>query len=281
LGLGQAALLEEVVQFLEGVDLWDWHQEVAPSVAHQILDQTFLVGLPWSTEATLKEVMASEGNESLLLLRLPASQAGSDGLGEMVVPDVLGHAAEEGEGFLVAFKEGLLTLVGEGHQEGSFGETETDHQELNLKGTPPHHHQGFTKIQLGVLARLISQGNEEGMDFGSVLADVLSYRGLTPREVVFCDQAMIDPPGGMALLGGTSLVFPKPLVNEVEEGAQLGPGPGLAPGIVGWSRISQGLSYGASVMMPLSGNLPDAFAFDEVGSPNLFPLIHLKHLYLQ
>jgi hypothetical protein len=206
--------------------------------------------------------MASEGNESLLLLRLPASQAGPEGLGEMVVPDAMGHSAEEGEGFLVAFKEGLLTLVGEGHQEGSFGETQPDHQKLNLKGTPPHHHQGFTKIQLGVLAGLISQGNEEGMDFGSVLADVLSYRGLTPREVVFCHQAMIDPPGSMALLGGTSLVFPKPLVNEVEEGAQPGPGPGLAQGIVGWSRISQGLSYCASVMMPLSGNLVESVPVD-------------------
>lgn len=181
----------------------------------------------------------------------------------------------------MAFKEGLLTLLGEGHQEGNFGETETDHQELNLQGTPPHHHQGFTKIQLGILAGLISQGNEEGRDFGSVLADVLSYRGLTPWEVVFCHQAMIDPPGGMALLGRTSLVFPKPLVNEVKEGTQPGSGPGLALGIVGWSCISQGLSYGASVMMPLSGNLPDAFAFDEVGSSDLFPLIHLKHLYLQ
>jgi hypothetical protein len=85
----------------------------------------------------------------------------------------------------------------------------------------------------------------------------------------------------MALLGRTSLVFPKPLVNEVKEGIQPGSGPGLALGIVGWARISQGLPYGASVMMPLSGNLPDAFAFDEVGSSNLFPLIHLKHLYLQ
>jgi hypothetical protein len=281
LGLGQAALPEEVVQFLEGADLRHWHQEVAPGVAHQILYQTFLVGLPWSTEAALKEVMASESDEGLLLLRLPASQAGPDSLREMVVPDGMGHSAEEGEGFLVAFKEGLLALVGKGHQEGSFGETQTNHQELNLEGAPPHRHQGFAKIQLSVLAGRIGQGNEEGAGFGPALADVLPYRGLAPREAVFCDQPMIDPPGSMALLGGTSLVFAKPLVNQVEEGAQPGPGPGLVQDIARWSSISQGLSYSAPVMMPLSGNLPDAFAFDEIGSPNLFPLVHLKHLYLR
>jgi hypothetical protein len=71
----------------------------------------------------------------------------------------------------------------------------------------------------------------------------------------------------MALLGGTSLVFSKPLANEVEERADPGPGPGYS----GWSRISNGLSYSAPVMMPLLGNLPNAFASDEVGSPNLFP----------
>jgi hypothetical protein len=48
-------------------------------------------------------------------------------------------------------------------------------------------------------------------------------------EIVSTDS----PPGSMALLGGTSLVFSKPLANEVEERADPGPSPGLAQGIVG------------------------------------------------
>jgi hypothetical protein len=48
------AFLETVIEFLKGVHLRHWHQEVAPGIAHQAFHQTLLMGLGGSTEAALK-----------------------------------------------------------------------------------------------------------------------------------------------------------------------------------------------------------------------------------
>jgi hypothetical protein len=53
-GLDQTPSLEEVIQFLEGVHLRHWYQEVAPGIAHQAFQQTLLMGLSRSAEAALK-----------------------------------------------------------------------------------------------------------------------------------------------------------------------------------------------------------------------------------
>jgi hypothetical protein len=54
LSLGQTPFLEEVIEFLEGVHLRHWHQEVAPGITHQAFHQTLLMGLGGSAEAALK-----------------------------------------------------------------------------------------------------------------------------------------------------------------------------------------------------------------------------------
>jgi hypothetical protein len=53
-GLGQAPFPQEVIQFLKGVHLWEWDQEVEAGIAHQAFHQTLLVGLGRGAEATLK-----------------------------------------------------------------------------------------------------------------------------------------------------------------------------------------------------------------------------------
>ncbi len=69
--------------------------------------------------------------------------------------------------------------------------------------------------------------------------------------------------------------------NEVDKGAEDWSGPRLTQGIARRPSIPQGLPNSAPMMMALSGNLADAFTLNEVGSPNLFPLVHLKHSYLR
>jgi hypothetical protein len=282
-GLGQALLPEEGVQLLEGGDLGQWHQEVAPGVAYQVLHQAFLMGFSWSAKTALKEVVASEGNEGLLFLELPAHQPGPHGLGEVVIPDVLGHASEKGEGLLVPRQERLLLLVGKGHDKRKLGVAEPQPEELHPEQLARHDALGFAEITLGVFPRLIGQGNEKmGMPRdGAMLSDILAYVGLLAREAIFCHQPLIDAVGSMALLGRARQVFRQPLMNEADKGAEDRSGPRLAQGITRWPGISQGLPNSAPMVMALSGDLADAFTLNEVGSPNLFPLVHLKHSYLR
>jgi hypothetical protein len=72
------------------------------------------MGLPWGAEATGKEVVATEGDEGIMLMGMPAGA-------HIVIPHDAGNAAEKGEGLRLPFEEGLLPLLGEGHHEGDLG----------------------------------------------------------------------------------------------------------------------------------------------------------------
>ena len=70
------------------------------------------MGLPWITETALVEVVAPEGNESLLLFGPVSRQGFLHRLRHPVVPDSAGHTAKEIEGLLVSFEQGFLLLIG-------------------------------------------------------------------------------------------------------------------------------------------------------------------------
>jgi len=80
---------------------------------------------------------------------------------------------------LLPLQEGLLALVREDHHKGDLGEAQTHAQDLG--GYPPasQHYPTLSKITLGVLPRLVGQGNEQGTLPGPVLPHMLAYGGLT------------------------------------------------------------------------------------------------------
>jgi hypothetical protein len=87
--------------------------------------------------------------------------------------------------------------------------------------------------------------------------------------------------GGMPLFGWTRQVLSQPLVDEMDKGTQDGPGPGLSASVTGRAGVPQGLPDRTTMMVTLQGDLANTFTFDEVGSSNLFPLVHLEHSYLR
>jgi hypothetical protein len=58
-----AFLPQIAVQVIPGSFLWDGHQEVTTTVAHQSLHQTFLMRLTWRAEATLEQMVTPKGDE--------------------------------------------------------------------------------------------------------------------------------------------------------------------------------------------------------------------------
>src|ERR671919_1057379 len=218
-----------------------------------------------------------------MLLRPVPYQLGTHRLGEIVVPDVARYTSEEAEGLLMPLEESLLLLMGQGHHKGELGVAEPDAEELYFNLASGQDHLGLPEIALGVLPRLVGQGNEDTrMSWGrAMLSHILAQVGLLAGETVFFYQPLVDAMGGMPLLGWTRQVLSQPLVDEMDKGTQDGPGPGLSASVTGRAGVPQGLPDRATMMVTLQGDLANTFTFDEVGSSNLFPLVHLEHSYLR
>jgi hypothetical protein len=180
-------------------------------------------------------------------------------------------------------EESLLLLMGQGHHKGELGVAEPDAEELYFDLAAGQDHLGLPEIALGVLSRLVGQGNEDTrMSRGrAMLSHILAQVGLLAGETVFFYQPLVDAMGGMPLFGWTRQVLSQPLVDEMDKGTQDGPGPGLSASVTGRAGVPQGLPDRTTMMVTLQGDLANTFTFDEVGSSNLFPLVHLEHSYLR
>jgi hypothetical protein len=159
------------------------------------------MGLPRIAEAALEEVVAPEGDESLLLLRLVSRQRSHNRLRHAVVPYVSRHAAEEVEGLFMAIEEGFLLLIGGSTEERDLGEAQPADKELHGEGTAFHYHLGLTEVGLGILARLVGQGDKDRAWLGAVLLYILPDGGLTTGVVLLFFKPVVYAAGGMMLLG--------------------------------------------------------------------------------
>jgi hypothetical protein len=193
------------------------------------------------------------------------------------------HTPEEAKGLLMTLEESLLLLMGQGHHKGDLGVAEPDAEELYLDRASGQDHLSLPEITLGILTRLIGQGNEETgrARHWPVLSHILPQVGLLAGKTVFFYQPLVDAMGSMPLFGWARQVLSQPLVDEMDKGTQDGPGPGLSAGITRRAGIPQSMPHRATMMVTLQGDLANTFTFDEIGSSNLFPLIHLEHSYLR
>jgi len=235
--------------------------------------------LPWIAEAALKEVVTPESDEGLLLLGLMSRQRSPHRLRQPVVPDGAGHAAEEIEGLLMSFEQGLLLLVGGSYQERYPGEAQPPDKELDGDGSALHYHPGFAEVDLGVHTGLIGQRYEDRTLPGTMLVHILPDGGLTAGIPVLLDEPVIDAPASVALLGGTELVLGQPTVDDGDEPPEYRPGPGPGQLVTGRTRIPDSCPDRAPVMVPLPGDLAYTFAFNKEGPANLLFLVHFKHLF--
>ncbi len=111
-GLRQTSLPEQFVELLEGV--YHRHRDhiVTAGITDQVFYQALSVCFPGIAKPAVKEVVAPEGNASLLFLGTPSRYGCLHRLGHPVIPYGAGYAAEEIEGLVVPFEKGFLLLVG-------------------------------------------------------------------------------------------------------------------------------------------------------------------------
>ena len=230
-------------------------------------------------EAALKEVVAPEGDEGLLLLRLVSRQRSPHRLGKPIIPDGAGHAPKEIKGLIMTFEQGLLLLVGESHQKRYLGEVQPPDKELDGERTALHYHPGFAEVDLGIHAGIISQRYEHRALPGTMFVHILPDSRLAAAISMLLDESVIDSPTGVTLLNGAELILGQPPVNNGDEPAEYRPGPGPAQLVVGKTPVPNGCPDRAPVMVSLPGDLTYTLALNKEGPANLLFLVHFKHLF--
>ena len=122
---------------------------------------------------------------------------------------------------------------------------------------PADDHQGLAKVALGV-SRRMGQGHEHLLRPAAVLPHVVLDYGVLAAEPMPVPEPLEDPLGCVALLPGTPEVVYQDLVDDADEGLQLGtPGRSLSP-VARRDRVGQHLAYGVPVQAERPGWFPDA-----------------------
>jgi hypothetical protein len=94
-----------------------------------------------------------------------------------------------------------LLLIGGSTEERDLGEAQPADKELHGEGTAFHYHLGLAEVGLGILARLVGQGDKDRAWLGAVLLYILPDGGLTTGVVLLFFKPVVYAAGGMMLLG--------------------------------------------------------------------------------
>jgi len=104
----------------------------------------------------------------------------------------------------------------------------------------------------------------------------MPHRGTAPGKAMLSHQAIINPPGGMALLPGPVFVLHQPLIDQGEIGPQhrirL-----LHPGSITTGLTPEDLSHRLPGVAGFPTDLLDALLIDPMRGANIPILIHPDH----
>ena len=153
-----------------------------------------------------------------------------DGDLQVVVADPAGDAAEEGEGADVPLEERLGALAREGAAEGRVGVRQRHDEQRDLRRLAVEGDLGLAEVDLG-LAGAVGQRDEDLGAGAPPGGDGLLDDGLPAGIAILVAEPLEDPLGGVPLLPGGLLVVLEDLVDDGEEGVELGPGAGRGPPI--------------------------------------------------
>ena len=147
---------------------------------------------------------------------------------------------------------------------------------------PGEQDPGLAEVGLGLGPRVMGQRDRHPAQARpAVGSDPRPDGRLAAREAVLVAQALVEPPGGMALLAMDQRVGREPGLDErgdgVHDGRRATAGAPVGPG----PRVVQGTSDRRPAVVQGPGELADARPFPEVGVPDTLDVDHLDHPFLQ
>jgi hypothetical protein len=238
--IDEAAFPQLSVQRLQGINLWDWHQEVPSRKPHQPLDVSPLVGPPHQAEVLLEQIMALQPQELLGQLALAPLQHFDHGNGQVVVADPLRHTLEELEGPAMPFQEDLGTFSWESLNEDRSRVGQRHHEQGDLRLLACQMDRGCAEIDLGFTRRMRQRQENLLMHLLPGPNGILDRRVAT-LEAVLVPQSLEDPLGRMPLLLRSLAVVLQDLMDDRQEALQLPLLPWLARAITGRLCVRQNL----------------------------------------
>ena len=170
------------------------------------------------------EVRAQRG-EAVALDAVASGEHPRHGRLEVVVADAPRHPAEALEGDGVSFEERLLALAREADMDGSprVGEPHDEHRELGQHAVEPD--ADPAEVDLRFLARGMQLGDGHldaaGLELAAQPADVGAHRRLGDGGAALVDEALPDPPRGVALLARRAEVGDQPLSDDLHVRTEL------------------------------------------------------------
>jgi hypothetical protein len=204
--------------------------------------------------------------------------AAADDLGHgdlgVVVADPPGHAAEEGEGADVSLQERLSALAREGAAEGGIRVRHGHDEQGDFGRRPVERDLRLAEVDLG-LAGSVGQRDEDLGAGAPPGADGVLDDGQTSGVAVLVAEPLEDAPGGVALLPGGLLVVLEDLVDDGEEGIELGPGSRGRAAVAGRLGMVEDLLEGVPVDVELAADGALALFVDEDAAADLGPVLHV------
>src|SRR5512135_1557631 len=206
-----------------------------------------------------------------------AAADGGDGDPGVVVADATRDAAEEGEGADVALEECLGALAGEGADEDRVGVRQGQDEDGHLGRPAVEDDLGLAEVDLGLAGR-VGQRDE---DLG-VTASPGPHGVLDDRQAAFVAVLVAEPLedalGGVPLLPGGLAVILEDLMEDRQQGVELGPRAGRGPAIARRLGMAEDLGERVPVDVVLTASRSLAQAVDEDATADLGPVLHVgKH----
>jgi hypothetical protein len=174
----------------------------------------------------------------------------------------------------VTLEERLGALAREGDDEDRVGIRQGHDEEGDPGGLPIQMDLGLTEIDLG-LARGMGQGDEDLGGSEPPGSDRLLDDGQATGVAALVAEPLEDPAGGVPLLPGGLLVGLEDLVDDGEQGSELGLGSGCGPSVSRRLGVMEGLPEGIPVDVELSADGSFALAVDEDATADLGPVLHI------
>jgi hypothetical protein len=174
----------------------------------------------------------------------------------------------------VPLEERLGALARERAAEGGIGVRQRHDEQGDLRRPPVERHLGLSEVDLG-LAGPVGQRDEDLGAGAPPGGDGFLDDGLAARVAILVSEPLEDPAGRVPLLLRGSLVILEDLVDDGEEGVELGPGPRGGAAVARRLGMAQDLLKRVPVDVELAADGALALAVDEDATADLGPVVHV------
>lgn len=248
---------------------------VALQMANAALDVSLLLRPAHQTEQRREGIVT---DQSLITLVQPAFAADKQLRRHrfgIVPPQLVGHAAIEGEGFDQAVQDGLGLLAGQGQGEGAVRVGPGRHQDRDETPAIGEIDVDVAEVALQPLAGIVVEGDKGLVLTHALGQDVPTYPLVGATIAVFVAEAAKDFSGGMALLTWRLFIAGEDGVDDRLEGIKHRR---QWPTLIGFGfGVDEDVANLASGVVKASRQLPDAHVFLAIGLSNACVLFHVDH----